>query len=49
LKGNKNMMPTTSITPQGSHHFKDTNLRNEKKKTKPSTPKYLTKILKILN
>jgi hypothetical protein len=46
LKGKQNMMLTTwnitSRTPQGSHHIKYTNLCNEEKKTKPSTPKYLT-------
>jgi len=35
----------TSRTPQGSYHIKDTNLCNEKKKAKPSTPRYLTKRL----
>jgi hypothetical protein len=41
------MMPTTwnttSKTPQGSCHMKYTNLCNEKKRAKPSTPRYLTK------
>jgi hypothetical protein len=33
----------TSRTPQGSCHMKYKNLCNEEKKTKPSTPRYLTK------
>jgi hypothetical protein len=33
----------TSRTPQGSCHMKYTNLCNEEKRTKPSTPRYLTK------
>jgi hypothetical protein len=32
----------TSRTPQGSYHMKYTNLCNEEKRTKPSTPRYLT-------
>jgi hypothetical protein len=32
----------TSRTPQGYCHMKFTNLCNEKKRNKPSTPKYLT-------
>jgi hypothetical protein len=40
------MMPTTqnitSRTLQGSYHMKYTNLCNEEKRTKPSTPRYLT-------
>jgi hypothetical protein len=35
----------TLRTPQGSHHMKYTNLCNEEKKTKPSTPRYLIKRL----
>jgi hypothetical protein len=49
LKGNYNMMLTTrnitSKTPQGFCHMKYTNLCNEEKRTKPSTPRYLTKRL----
>jgi hypothetical protein len=33
----------TSKTPQGSCHMKYTNLYNEEKRAKPSTPRYLTK------
>jgi hypothetical protein len=48
LKGNYNIMlttkNTTSRTLQGSCHMKYTNLCNEEKRTKPSTPRYLTKI-----
>jgi hypothetical protein len=33
----------TSRTPQGFYHMKYTNLCNEEKITKPSTPRYLTK------
>jgi hypothetical protein len=33
---------TKSRTPQGSCHMKYTNLRNEEKRNKPSTPRYLT-------
>jgi hypothetical protein len=40
------MMLTTlnkkSKTPQGSYHMKYTNLCNEEKRNKPSTPRYLT-------
>jgi len=47
LKGNYNMMLTTqnitSRTLQGSCHMKYTNLYNEEKRAKPSTPRYLTK------
>jgi len=47
LKRNYNMMlitqNITSRTPQGSCHVKYTNLCNEKKRTKPSTPRNLTK------
>jgi hypothetical protein len=32
----------TSRTPQGSYHMKYTNLCNEEKRSKPSTPRYLT-------
>jgi len=35
----------TSRTPQGFCHMKYTNLCNEEKRTKPSTPRYLTKRL----
>ncbi len=40
------MLTTRNITlrtPQGSCHMKYTNLCNEEKKTKPSTPRYLIK------
>jgi len=47
LKGNYNIMlltqNTTSRTLQGSCHMKYTNLCNEEKRAKPSTPRYLTK------
>jgi hypothetical protein len=47
LKGNYNMILTTqnitSRTPQGSYHMKYTNLCDEEKRAKPSTPRYLTK------
>ncbi len=47
LKGNYNIMlitqNTTSRTLQGACHMKYTNLCNEEKRTKPSTPRYLTK------
>jgi len=47
LKGNYNMMLTTqnitSRTLQGFCDMKYTNLCNEEKRTKPSTPRYLTK------
>jgi hypothetical protein len=33
----------TLRTPQGSYHMKYTTLCNEEKRTKPSTPNYLTK------
>jgi hypothetical protein len=46
LKGNYNTMLTTqnitSKTPQGSYHMKYINLCNEEKRSKPSTPRYLT-------
>ncbi len=32
----------TSRTPQGSSHMKYINLCNEKKRNKPSMPRYLT-------
>ncbi len=35
----------TSRTPQGSCHIKDTNLCNEEKRVKPSTPRYSIKRL----
>jgi len=34
---------TTSRTLQGSYHMRYTNLCNEEKRTKPLTPRYLTK------
>jgi len=33
----------TLRTPQGSYYMKYTNLCNEEKKAKPSTPRYLIK------
>ena len=45
LKGNYNIIlttqNTTSRTLQGSCHKKYTNLCNEEKRAKPSTPRYL--------
>jgi hypothetical protein len=47
LKRNYNMMLTTqnitSRTPQGFSNMKYTNLCNEEKRAKPSTPRYLIK------
>jgi hypothetical protein len=43
LKHDAHNMEHKSRTPQGSYHMKYTNLCNEEKILKPSTPRYLTK------